>query len=733
MNMESSPASTHASDGAHIKLACQACQKKKIKCDRHFPCGQCSRSSLACVPSQRKPRTRHAGKRAVDSELRSRISKLESLVETLSGEVGVPGTSSNDQEDEEPEDAKPQIDSPTPPKVSKFLGTPFWATLTNEVQALREALEGEDEEEESPESEPTPLVARPTDAASSADLLICPPGSIFVMPGALPEPSVDTQSQLYNIFLANIDPVFKLLHRPTVLPFLNFGDDYLGLNAQAPPNRALKAAIWFASVTSLRDEDCYGRFGAARSDLLAQFRRHCDVALAQAEFINTSDLATLQAAVLYVAAARQTDPSRRPWTLTALIIRVAQGMGLQHEDPNTTTPYEREQRRRLWHQIRVLDAFSSIDRGTEILLPLTAFTIPPPTNVNDDDFDLRSTVITPREEGLSDMTFTSMCNKATNLNIALLSPGHDTWQRRFETTQAFSKDINEKYLRFCDRSRPYDRFLHAVGHSMIASSILRAVRPMQKLTGSVPPRVDSPFVLQLAVNTLKAGEMIYEDPEAEGWRWIFWVQWHALAVALAGLCSVRDTELARTAWALVDKSYDRNSSAVADTRNGMLWRPIEKLYKKAQTFRDGTASTPASDSNSPPTKNLAGLDIANRQGSLDARSSIQLNNGAAPHLAQTSIESTHGLHQTAKPACQWLIEPSVDFSLDPVNNMPTDMSAFNNADMSWDWDRIMEDVSNMPTSIGFSDADLISQDINYNFGNMNIPPDIHGGWTFGTQ
>lgn len=26
MNMESSPASTHASDGAHIKLACQACR-----------------------------------------------------------------------------------------------------------------------------------------------------------------------------------------------------------------------------------------------------------------------------------------------------------------------------------------------------------------------------------------------------------------------------------------------------------------------------------------------------------------------------------------------------------------------------------------------------------------------------------------------------------------------------------------------------------------------------------
>ncbi|KAM3415580.1 hypothetical protein BST61_g9101 [Cercospora zeina] len=730
MNMELSPAPTHAREGAHIKLACQACQKKKIKCDRHFP------SNLACVPSQRKPRTRHAGKRTVDSELRSRISKLESLVETLSGEVGMSGTSPGDQEYDEVKATDPLAVSPAPPAVSRFLGTPFWATLTNEVQGLRDALEEDDDSEQSPPTQPTPPVARPADAASSADLLICLPGSIYVMPGALPEPSPDVESQLYNIFFTNIDPVFKLLHRPTLLPFLNFGNDYLGLNVQAPPNKVLKAAIWFASVTSLRDADCYERFGAARSDLLARFRRHCDVALAQADLINASDLATLQAAVLYIAASRQTDASRRPWTLTALVIRIAQGIGLQHEDSNTTTPYEREQRRRLWHQIRVLDAFSSIDRGTEILLPLSSFSTPPPTNVNDDDFSESTSSMTNREDGIGDMTFTMMCNKATTLNMALLSPGQDTWQRRLESTQTFSKDITERYLRFCDRSRPYDRFLLAVGHSMIASSILRAVRPMQKLTGSVPPRVDSPFVLQLAVNTLTAGEMIYQDPEAEGWRWIFWVQWHALAVALAGLCSVRDTDLARTAWSLVDACYDRNSSAVADTRNGMLWRPIEKLYKKAQAFRDGDGSTPASDSTSPPTTNMAGLGLDNRRRSLDDSASTQLNHAQGPtsQLSQASVQSSLATHPTANSIAPWPIDVAVDFSLDPINSLSTDMSAFNNEDnMSWDWERIMEDVSNMPASIGFSDADLHSRDINYTFGTVNISPDIHGGWTFGAQ
>lgn len=89
------PASTDANGIQHIRLACQACQRKKvnnpaepevdptaltlakIKCDRTFPCGQCQRSNLQCAQSTRKPRAKRVGKRAVDSELRSRITKLE--------------------------------------------------------------------------------------------------------------------------------------------------------------------------------------------------------------------------------------------------------------------------------------------------------------------------------------------------------------------------------------------------------------------------------------------------------------------------------------------------------------------------------------------------------------------------------------------------------------------------------------------------------------------------------
>lgn len=120
------------------------------------------------------------------------------------------------------------------------------------------------------------------------------------MPGSLIEPTNALEDELHKIYWTNIDPVFKILHRPTVQPFFDFGAPYLGHNADAPPNVALRAAVCFASLTSLSNADCLTRFQVARTELLQQFRIQCDVALTRADLVNTSDLATLQAAILYV-------------------------------------------------------------------------------------------------------------------------------------------------------------------------------------------------------------------------------------------------------------------------------------------------------------------------------------------------------------------------------------------------------------------------------------------------
>ena len=168
-----------------------------------------------------------------------------------------------------------------------------------------------------------------------------------------------------------------------------------------------------------------------------------------------------------------------------------------------------------------------------------------------------------------------------------------------------------------------------------------------------------------------------------------WVQWHALAVALAGLCSVRDTPLAKTAWVYVEKAYDRHSKQVADSRNGKLWRPVEKLYRKASAFRDGisesaikTHKKSASLPKAPPPD----VDVSN----------LSLHNVMMPD----TIASRQGYLANPQPLQMQGHNTTTTGSL----NAQMDMQG---ADLQWmDWENIMQEISTVPGGMDLNEFDV---------------------------
>lgn len=58
-------------------LACAACQQRKVKCDRKFPCNTCVKSRIQCVPVA-APRQRR--RRFPEAELLQRVRHLEDLL-----------------------------------------------------------------------------------------------------------------------------------------------------------------------------------------------------------------------------------------------------------------------------------------------------------------------------------------------------------------------------------------------------------------------------------------------------------------------------------------------------------------------------------------------------------------------------------------------------------------------------------------------------------------------------
>lgn len=438
------------------------------------------------------------------------------------------------------------------------------------------------------------------------------------------------------------------------------------------------------------------------------------------------------------------------WTLMAVAVRIAKAMGL-HREGLPRSPYLTEIRRRLFHQIRFLDAYCCIDRGSEGLITPGSFDTLHPKNVDDSEFDENSTFIPNHEKVLTDQSFALMAYEATE-KTHLLFIAEDksgaTWQQRLEMAEKFERDINEKYISLCDSSNPFQRVMAQVANGMVSSMKLRAVRPVQKHVSSTPPRVDSPYVLQLATNTLTASETILSDEEGSQWRWMIWVPWHGLAVTLAGLCSIRDTPLAAKAWQAAEASYARSLRFVAEGRHGMLWRPIEKLYRKASAFRDHRENSPASAGASPPAaaalkgqQRLPPMGVAYPVANTNARTAgpsgqvpptatstapiLNHNNlphGSMPtsavsmdvdfsgidlnHPGPTNTTATGPVHvPTTTTTTSTTLAPDIgmtgllDMSMN-MDDLDLDLD-MRNGDLSWmDFERILEDMNTAPAAYG---------------------------------
>lgn len=59
-------------------LACVLCQQRKVKCDRRFPCANCVKARVQCVPATlTKPRRR---RRFAERDLLDRLHRYEDLL-----------------------------------------------------------------------------------------------------------------------------------------------------------------------------------------------------------------------------------------------------------------------------------------------------------------------------------------------------------------------------------------------------------------------------------------------------------------------------------------------------------------------------------------------------------------------------------------------------------------------------------------------------------------------------
>lgn len=120
------------------------------------------------------------------------------------------------------------------------------------------------------------------------------------------------------------------------------------------------------------------------------------------------------ACLLYLAKRVNTYKKKRFWTGAGALIQNGIAVGL-HREPshmaNKITIYNQEMRRRIWTTIQEFDMQASFDHGLPTLLSQLHYDTSPPRNLDDDDFDENTTELPPSKPP-KEYTYSSFQNLA---------------------------------------------------------------------------------------------------------------------------------------------------------------------------------------------------------------------------------------------------------------------------------------------------------------------------------
>ncbi|EAU31602.1 predicted protein [Aspergillus terreus NIH2624] len=411
-----------------IITACLTCRRRKVKCDHAQPvCSPCQKGNRACTYVSPQPvsqassrtvtgnRTSRSNLRSGQEEIRTRLERLEQLLErAISGggtisqspDVKVPCAESPSDTDQgggalpNPRNETLSADGYDGALLleaqggqSRWVSSLHYALLADEIHDVKMLLG--DQARGGVVDSPPPDQTTPPFPFSGTTVESLAPWA---------PRSAEECSALLEIFYSNVDPMTRLVHKPTLRRrFTQYVNQTYGTTVQSPGEEAetsrsdhsirtfepLALAVFYSAINSVSPEDVTAQFAAEKETLLAQYQRGVELGLGREGFLTTTSIEVLQAFVLLLTCQSREDDMARTWTLLGLVVRMALSQGL-HREPSlfpssNMDVVQVETRRRLWHQICHLDFRSAEGRGQEPTIADEDYTTLLPRNINDDE------------------------------------------------------------------------------------------------------------------------------------------------------------------------------------------------------------------------------------------------------------------------------------------------------------------------------------------------------------
>uniref|UniRef100_A0A8H7NKJ5 Zn(2)-C6 fungal-type domain-containing protein n=1 Tax=Bionectria ochroleuca TaxID=29856 RepID=A0A8H7NKJ5_BIOOC len=491
-------------------LACVLCQHRKIKCDRNTPCSNCIKANATCTPSTPAPARK---RRRPNQDLQERLARCEELLKQYAGgsvpsqadlQAAAPSVASVTTPAStfkaETSDYSPTFDDfpdrRHPGKVIhqdggvRFIDSQLWSTFYDELQAMREIVDADDPEGSSV------LGTEGHTPENNADVLLLSDSSSANPEDYQPDPV--QAFRLWQIFLDRVNPLTKIVHVPTLQPYvIEATSDSSGV----PLNyQALLLSVYLLASIALQDSECMQLIGISRDQAVQRFTAGTKQALIKLDFLRNSDMASIQALVLFLYSLQGRYDRHAAWVLSGTIVRVAQKMGY-HRDGELLglTPFETEMRRRIWWQILMQDTKLAIVSGVIHNTIQDSYDTKPPRNLNDADLFPGSTEPVQPREGPTEMAFVLITNRLTKFMLSESSRmgfesaimGHDpnnadepqdpSIKAKYKAIiQELDRDLLDIEQRYCDPSAGNVHSAALTIRAMLIRKLDEMLVPMQE-------------------------------------------------------------------------------------------------------------------------------------------------------------------------------------------------------------------------------------------------------------
>ena len=177
------------------------------------------------------------------------------------------------------------------PRV-RFLTKANTKVPTNQMEGLRQTLNDDSDDDEEP------TTSTPESDTSHHTWMFGNTPDAQPLRSLHPTPS--QISILCTLYLRNCDPVYKVLHRPTLLRQVRAASANLDDIPGGKGMEALLFSMYYCAVISLAPEQCLQMFQCERDLILTKYRRGVEIALGKADFLNSTEVVTLQALTLFL-------------------------------------------------------------------------------------------------------------------------------------------------------------------------------------------------------------------------------------------------------------------------------------------------------------------------------------------------------------------------------------------------------------------------------------------------